>query len=428
MEAKRARLEERRNNAKTKVEKDLLDKKINKLDKEITARNEIENANSYDSAMDVINSNNARITELQTKVKNGSISDAEKSELSELIARKNIQNDTLTRKTEATNVLEKEISAKQQKLEQLQKAENPDMAKINELKSQISDLESQVTFDTPRSLARKQVKAVEDARIAAEKQQAEYDRVNTQNEINKQKLAESNKKLDEANAELQKAEDAQEQVVRDLWNTKHALSEKIDIAELNMRKAKAEQLNAEAKAINDYYYNGFETHASYGNATLKAREFVNAEKKYNLAEEQFNSEVAARIKAAEEADALTTAQRNARNAAQNEVNNAQTELNNSQGELDNAFIENYRAKGHLDTETAWQNYYNNRVAANGADVVGNKYTQALNELTIDAKNTPSAYWLTAEYAGRKQWYPATSPIELTDEKIENIQPQYQQFQ
>ena len=290
LEKKQQSYQDKANNAKTDKMKKYYQNEADKIQRKIDARNEINNAASVKNGKEIIDQKMNRMSELKTKSQNGSLTSAEKVEMNNLAKEIEIQRNILNRKTAETNIIESKIAAKQKQLDALDPTNPKNTAKINELKTEINDLDKNITFETSKTSARRQLPK---------------------------------------------------------------LQEDIELAQNKYNNALLESQKANSQAINDYYNsNGIETSESFGEAV-----------KY--------------------ADALR--------------------------------------KAELELEAAKTSY---NTALNTPNSSVSPISQAAREILIDAKNNPSANWLTMEYAGRKEWYPTYNPIELVQAQTNPTVEQY----
>ena len=161
---KKATYEQRANNAKTNKERELWNKKAENTQRQINARDEINNTNSYEQAQNIIESKQTQIREKAEALKTATGDEAKaiKQEIKQLEKECSIQRKTLTRKTEETNVIESKIASKQEQLKKLDMSKPENATQAAKLQNEIAELESQISFKTTRTQLRENGQTVAD--------------------------------------------------------------------------------------------------------------------------------------------------------------------------------------------------------------------------------------------------------------------------
>ena len=162
LENQKAKYQERADKAKNDRVKEFYQKKVSETQAKIEARNEMNNAKTFDEGTEILNTREAEIAELQkqyteaVKAKSSNVNDI-KAQLDAKISQTKVQREVLNRKVAETNAKEIQIETKQAKLENLKKAENPDAKAIAKLEAEINTLKSEVYFRTDRTAIRENI-------------------------------------------------------------------------------------------------------------------------------------------------------------------------------------------------------------------------------------------------------------------------------
>ena len=228
---------------KQKQAKDIKDKKspeYTKIQEEINTlkvkKAAIENMNetkSWEQGNEIITKQNADLAQKKAELSKAT-TDAEKSRLNGEIETLETQikagKEVLARRTREAQYIQDQINSKQKTIDNINKQDKPDTAKIAKLNKEIKALEKtqkEQGFELPNGVTKEQVKASNDNLAETKKQSTDatnrYNELNAESSTNDRAYAQLEKAEQKANALKNKLE--KEQAENDILNTKYDVQE-----------------------------------------------------------------------------------------------------------------------------------------------------------------------------------------------------------
>lgn len=228
---------------KQKQAKDIKDKKspeYTKIQEEISTlkvkKAAIENMNetkSWEQGNEIITKQNADLAQKKAELSKAT-TDAEKSRLNGEIETLETQikagKEVLARRTREAQYIQDQINSKQKTIDNINKQDKPDTAKIAKLNKEIKALEKtqkEQGFELPNGVTKEQVKASNDNLAETKKQSTDatnkYNELNAESSTNDRAYAQLEKAEQKANALKNKLE--KEQAENDILNTKYNVQE-----------------------------------------------------------------------------------------------------------------------------------------------------------------------------------------------------------
>lgn len=228
---------------KQKQAKDIKDKKspeYTKIQEEISTlkvkKAAIENMNetkSWEQGNEIITKQNADLAQKKAELSKAT-TDAEKSRLNGEIETLETQikagKEVLARRTREAQYIQDQINSKQKTIDNINKQDKPDTAKIAKLNKEIKALEKtqkEQGFELPNGVTKEQVKASNDNLAETKKQSTDatnrYNELNAESSTNDRAYAQLEKAEQKANALKNKLE--KEQAENDILNTKYDVQE-----------------------------------------------------------------------------------------------------------------------------------------------------------------------------------------------------------
>ena len=228
---------------KQKQAKDIKDKKspeYTKIKEEIStlkvkkaAIEEMNQKASWEEGNDIITKRNADLAQKKAELSKAT-TDAEKSRLNGEIETLETQikagKEVLARRTREAQYIQDQINSKQKTIDNINKQDKPDTAKIAKLNKEIKALEKtqkEQGFELPNGVTKEQVKASNDNLAETKKQSTDatnkYNELNAESSTNDRAYAQLEKAEQKANALKNKLE--KEQAENDILNTKYNVQE-----------------------------------------------------------------------------------------------------------------------------------------------------------------------------------------------------------
>ena len=219
---------------------DTTSKEYKKIDREINTltqkRDAIKNMNetkSWEQGNDIITKQNADLAQKKAELSKAT-TDAEKSRLNGEIETLETQikagKEVLARRTREAQYIQDQINSKQKTIDNINKQDKPDTAKIAKLNKEIKALEKtqkEQGFELPNGVTKEQVKASNDNLAETKKQSTDatnkYNELNAESSTNDRAYAQLEKAEQKANALKNKLE--KEQAENDILNTKYNVQE-----------------------------------------------------------------------------------------------------------------------------------------------------------------------------------------------------------
>ncbi len=219
---------------------DTTSKEYKKIDREINTltqkRDAIKNMNetkSWEQGNEIITGQSKTLAEKKAELSKAT-TDAEKSRLNGEIETLETQikagKEVLARRTREAQYIQDQINSKQKTIDNINKQDKPDTAKIAKLNKEIKALEKtqkEQGFELPNGVTKEQVKASNDNLAETKKQSTDatnkYNELNAESSTNDRAYAQLEKAEQKANALKNKLE--KEQAENDILNTKYNVQE-----------------------------------------------------------------------------------------------------------------------------------------------------------------------------------------------------------
>ena len=218
---------------KTSNEYKKLDNEINTLTKKRDAINNMNEKKSWEQGNEIITKQKADLAQKKAELSKAT-TDAEKSRLNEEIKILETQikagKEVLARRTREAQYIQDQINSKQKTIDNINKQDTPDTAKIAKLNKEIEELrtaQEKQDFKLPNGVTKEQVKASNDNLAETKKQSTDatnkYNELNAESSTNDRAYAQLEKAEQKANALKNKLE--KEQAENDILNTKYNVQE-----------------------------------------------------------------------------------------------------------------------------------------------------------------------------------------------------------